>query len=144
MKNLCLSWDLNLRFPVLRTGDKRFKSQLKHKFFSLFHMSIQDSQNIILQVVYHNSYLRATHKWAFCLDLLLCIDFPLSLPPRWCPWDLFRSFKVCSDAKESVVRKATGSYHTYSSLVKLQPRFLSLQWKTCLCAELQPWCPSLQ
>ena len=22
------------------------------------------------------------------------------LPPRWCPWDLFRSFKVCSDAKE--------------------------------------------
>ena len=33
---------------------------------------------------------------------------------------------------------------TYSSLVKLQPRFLSLQWKTCVWAELQPWCPSLQ
>ena len=32
----------------------------------------------------------------------------------------FRSFKVCSDAKERVkVRKATGSYLTYSSLVKL-------------------------
>ena len=25
---------------------------------------------------------------------------PLSSPPRWCPWDLFRSFKVRSDAKE--------------------------------------------
>ena len=24
----------------------------------------------------------------------------IDLPPRWCPWDLFRSFKVCSDAKE--------------------------------------------
>ena len=41
------------------------------------------------------------------------------------------------------VRKATGGYRTYSSLVKLQPRFLSLQWKTCLWAELQPWCLSL-
>ena len=45
------------------------------------------------------------------------------------------SFKVCSDAKESGVRKATGSYRTYSSLVKLQPRFLSLQWKTALVPE---------
>ena len=36
------------------------------------------------------------------------------------------------------MRKATGSYRTYSSLVKLQPRILSLQWKTCLWAELQP------
>ena len=38
------------------------------------------------------------------------------------------------------MRKATGSYGTYSSLVKLQPRFLSLQWKACLWAELQPLC----
>ena len=38
------------------------------------------------------------------------------------------------------MRKPTGSYRTYSSLVKLQPSFLSLQWKTCLWAELQPWC----
>ena len=30
------------------------------------------------------------------------------------------------------MRKATGSYRTYSSLVKLQPWFLSLRWKTCL------------
>ena len=28
------------------------------------------------------------------------------------------------------MRKATGSYRTYSSLVKLQPWFLSLRWKT--------------
>ena len=60
-----------------------------------------------------------------------------SSPPRWCPWNLFRSFKVCSDAKESGVQKATGNYLTYSSLVKLQPRFLSLQWKICLWTELQ-------
>ena len=38
----------------------------------------------------------------------------------------------------------TGSYRTYSSIVKPQPRFLSLQWKTCLWEELQPWCLSLQ
>ena len=25
---------------------------------------------------------------------------PLSLPPHWGPWDLFRSFKVCSHARE--------------------------------------------
>ena len=42
------------------------------------------------------------------------------------------------------MRKSTGSYCTYSFLVKLQPRFLSLQWETCLWAELQPWCLSLQ
>ena len=30
------------------------------------------------------------------------------------------------------MRKATGSYRTYSSLVKLLPWFLSLRWKTCL------------
>ena len=56
----------------------------------------------------------------------------------------FRSFKVCSNAKESGVWKATGSYSTYLSLVKLQPWFLSLRYKTCLWAELQPWCLSLQ
>ena len=27
---------------------------------------------------------------------------PTSSPPRWCPWDPFRSFKVCPDAKERV------------------------------------------
>ena len=40
--------------------------------------------------------------------------------------------------KESGAQKATGSYHIYFSLVKLQPWFLSLQWKTCLWTELQP------
>ena len=34
--------------------------------------------------------------------------------------------------------KQTGSYRTYSSLVKLQPCFLSLRWKTFLLVELQP------
>ena len=39
---------------------------------------------------------------------------PLSSLPRGCSWNLFRSFKVCSNAKERVgVRKATGRYHTY-------------------------------
>ena len=51
----------------------------------------------------------------------------------WCPWDLFRSFKVCSDAKERVgcgkQREATAPF---KSLVKFQPWFLSLQWKICL------------
>ena len=54
------------------------------------------------------------------------------------------SFKVRSDDRESGVRKAAGSYHTYSSLVKLQLWFLSYRWMTCLWAELQPWCLSLQ
>ena len=31
---------------------------------------------------------------------------------HWCPWDIFRYFKVCSDAKESGVQKAMGSYRT--------------------------------
>ena len=50
----------------------------------------------------------------------------------WCPWDLFRSFKVCS-----YVKRLWGaeSYCTYSSLVKLQPWFLSLQGKICPSAE---------
>ena len=56
--------------------------------------------------------------------------------------DLLRFVQMLK--RESGVRKATGRYRTYSSLVKLQPRFLSLQWKTCLSAELQPWCLSLQ
>ena len=50
-----------------------------------------------------------------------------------------RSFKVCSDAKERVrcgkKREATAPIQ---SLVKLQPWFLSLRWKTCLWIELQP------
>ena len=45
----------------------------------------------------------------------------------WCTWDLFRSFKVCSDAKERV-----GCGKQREATVKLQPWFLSLRWKTCL------------
>ena len=44
--------------------------------------------------------------------------------------------------RENGVRKATESYRTYSSLVQLQPWFPSLRLKTCLWAELQPWCLS--
>ena len=36
------------------------------------------------------------------------------------------------------------NYHTYLSLVKFQLCFLSLGWKTCIWAELQPLCLSLQ
>ena len=42
------------------------------------------------------------------------------------PWDLFRSFKICSDAKESGVRKPTGSLpHLYvpSKTATLIPEF---------------------
>ena len=39
---------------------------------------------------------------------------------------------IFSDAKERGMRKETGSYRTYSSLVKLQPWCLSLLRKTCL------------
>ena len=27
---------------------------------------------------------------------------PLSSPLRWCPWNLYRTFKACSDVKERV------------------------------------------
>ena len=58
--------------------------------------------------------------------------------------DLLRFVLMLKRERERGVRKATGSYCTYSSLVKLQPRFLTLQCKTSLWAELQPWCLSLQ
>ena len=49
------------------------------------------------------------------------------------PWDLFRCFKVCSGAKERVgCRKPREATVPLQSLVKLQPWFLSLQWKTWL------------
>ena len=47
-------------------------------------------------------------------------------PPHWCPLDLFRSFKVCSDANANRVQKAMGSYRTYSihsKTVDLVPEF---------------------
>ena len=58
--------------------------------------------------------------------------------------DLLRSVQMLKRERESGARKATGSYRTCSSLVKLHPWFLSLQWKTWLLAELQPWCLCLQ
>ena len=35
------------------------------------------------------------------------------LPPHWCPWDLFRSFKVCSDAGCGKQREATTPIHPW-------------------------------
>ena len=37
--------------------------------------------------------------------------------------------------------ESNGSYRTYSSLVKLQPRFLSLQWKSCLLGRIAALVP---
>ena len=58
---------------------------------------------------------------------------PHSLPPPWCPWDLFSSFKICSDAKERVgyvkQREATTPIQC---LIKLNPMFLRLLWKFSL------------
>ena len=51
------------------------------------------------------------------------------------------SFQICSDAKERVgcgkQREATVDIYPYRK--SAQPWFLSLQWKTCLWTELQPW-----
>ena len=62
------------------------------------------------------------------------------------PLGPFQIFKVCRHARErereSRVRKATGCYRTYLYPVKLQPWFLSLQWKTCLWTDLQPLVPA--
>ena len=57
---------------------------------------------------------------------------------------IFQIFKFCSDTKERGGAESNGKYRTYSSLVKLQPWFLSLRWKTGLWAEPQPWWLSLQ
>ena len=65
---------------------------------------------------------------------------PLS-PGRWGTWDLFRSVQM--------LKRVWGAESNWKlphllSLVKLQPWFLSLQWKTCLWTELQRWFLSLQ
>ena len=56
----------------------------------------------------------------------------------------FQTLKVCSDAKESGVRKATGSYHIYfipSKTATLVPEFAV---EDLPLAELQPWFLRLQ
>ena len=61
------------------------------------------------------------------------------LPSMWCPSDLFRSFKVSSNAKERVgCGKQLEATASIKSLVKLQPWFLSLRWKTCLRQNCSP------
>ena len=77
---------------------------------------------------------------------------------RWCPWDLFRSFKML---KREWGEKSNGKLprlfipRKTAILVpefavedlpssKLQPLSLSFQRNICLWEELQPWFPSLQ
>ena len=56
---------------------------------------------------------------------------PLSSPPRWCPWDLLRSVQMLKRERVEC-RKQREATAPIKSLVKLQPLFLSLRWKTCL------------
>ena len=57
----------------------------------------------------------------------------LASSPRWNHWDVFRSYKVSSEAKKRVgCRKQREATAPIQFLVKLQPWFLSLQWMTCL------------
>ena len=52
--------------------------------------------------------------------------------------DLLRSVQMI---KREWGAESKGSYRTYSSLVKLQPWFLSLPWRNCLWAELHTLLP---
>ena len=66
--------------------------------------------------------------------------------PCWCPWDLFRSFNLCSDAKGRVgcgkQREATA---TIQSLLKKTAALVpELAVEDLLSAELQPKFLSLQ
>ena len=52
-ENLCLTWDLNLRSPVLRTGVLAFRplkhiNKLRNRPLSYSYFSPQDSLNVIL------------------------------------------------------------------------------------------------
>ena len=70
------------------------------------------------------------------------ISGSLSGQKPWCNWYL--TPVVNFGEVESGVRKATGSYRTYSSPVKLQPWLLICGGRPDFWAELQPWFLSLQ
>ena len=61
-------------------------------------------------------------------------------PPRRCPWDLFRSFKVCSDAKERERgAESNGKLpHLFipGKTAALVPEFVAEDLPS---SELQPW-----
>ena len=64
-------------------------------------------------------------------------------------WDFFRSFKICLDLLRSVqmLKREWGAKSNRKLphiFIPSKTRFLSLRRKTCLWAELQPWCLSLQ
>ena len=61
------------------------------------------------------------------------LDKSTVLTSTFVPWDLFRCFMVCSDVKERVeCGKQRDATAPIQSLIKLQPWFLSLRWKTWL------------
>ena len=60
------------------------------------------------------------------------------------PWILSDLLRPVQMIEREWGAESKGSYRTDSSLVKLKPWFLSLQWKTCLWVALQRWCLSLQ
>ena len=61
------------------------------------------------------------------------------------PLGSFRSFKVCPDAKEREWdEESNGKLPDLFIPSKTATWFLSLRWKTCRWANLQPWCLSLQ
>ena len=57
------------------------------------------------------------------------------LTSTFVPWNLFRSFKVCSDAKERVRCRNQRDLFIPSKTATL---VLNMQWNTCLWIELQP------
>ena len=71
-------------------------------------------------LIWSNRYLSAVVKFGEVRKAQLAKS--TLIPPCWCPWDLFRSFKVCSDAKEKVGRrKQREATAPIQSLIKLQP-----------------------
>ena len=92
----------------------------------------------------HLSMLSTTAAWGpeFAVENLLWAELR--------PWFLSLQRKTCPCAEYSDdfyiyiyiyigLGKASKSCRTYLSLVKLQPWFLSSEWKRSLWAELQPW-----
>ena len=79
------------------------------------------------------------------LNFHRCSDcFTIVALPRWDPWDLSDILSSVPMLKKECGAESNGKLPHLFIHSKLQPRFLSLQWKTCLWTELQPWCLSLQ
>ena len=86
---------------------------------------------------HHSSWQCKESHRCFCHEPLAPLAMEDSgtstiLTSKLMPCDLFRSFVVCSGAKESGVRKITGSYRTYSFPGKTAALVSKLRWKTFL------------